>query len=193
MILPPRGRTSRKGVFSTRSPHRPNPIGISAIPLLSRKGPYLIVGESDLIDGTPILDIKPYLPYADSFTDASLGWMAKTEEAERLLPSYQVTLSRLAHEQLNWLKMNYQIDFLSKAISILERDPHPHRTRRITRSRGGILQLACGPWRVIYELEESTVTIERIAAGYPHRVFSDPKYAEVADRVAQEAFVQIWP
>ncbi len=79
-VRPPRlGGNVRKGVFATRSPFRPNGLGLSCVRLLrvedSGQGmPKLIVGGVDLMDGTPIYDIKPYIPYADSIPDASSGF-----------------------------------------------------------------------------------------------------------------------
>ena len=79
-VRPPRlGGNVRKGVFATRSPFRPNGLGLSCVRLLrvedSGQGmPKLIVGGEDLMDGTPIYDIKPYIPYADSIPDASSGF-----------------------------------------------------------------------------------------------------------------------
>ena len=79
-VRPPRlGGNVRKGVFATRSPFRPNGLGLSCVRLLrvedSGQGmPKLIVGGADLMDGTPIYDIKPYIPYADSIPEASCGF-----------------------------------------------------------------------------------------------------------------------
>ncbi len=79
-IRPPRLGGARKvGVLASRSPHRPNPIGLSAVRLkridLEAKGGIEIHLEGvDILDGTPVLDIKPYLPYADSIPDAKAGW-----------------------------------------------------------------------------------------------------------------------
>ncbi|MFQ7692939.1 MAG: tRNA (N6-threonylcarbamoyladenosine(37)-N6)-methyltransferase TrmO [Christensenellales bacterium] len=79
-VRPPRlGGNSRMGVFATRSPFRPNPIGLSSVTLEEVRlhtpdGPVLIVGGADLMDGTPIYDIKPYLPYADCHPDAAGGF-----------------------------------------------------------------------------------------------------------------------
>ena len=79
-VRPPRlGGNTRVGVFATRSPFRPNPIGLSSVTLEdvqlhTSEGPVLIVGGADLMDGTPIYDIKPYLPYADSHPDATGGF-----------------------------------------------------------------------------------------------------------------------
>lgn len=79
-VLPPRlGGKTRMGVFATRSPFRPNPIGLSSVRLLgidlhTKDGPVLRVAGADLMDGTPLLDIKPYLPYTDSHPDAVGGF-----------------------------------------------------------------------------------------------------------------------
>jgi tRNA-Thr(GGU) m(6)t(6)A37 methyltransferase TsaA len=74
MVKPPRGGP-RRGVLATRSPHRPNSIGLSAVELLSVEGRTLQLRGVDLLDGTPVLDIKPYVPYADAFPDANAGWI----------------------------------------------------------------------------------------------------------------------
>lgn len=74
-VRPPRGTRQRRGLFATRSPDRPNPIGLSAVRLLAVDGCDLRVRGIDLLDGTPILDVKPYLPYADAFPDARAGWI----------------------------------------------------------------------------------------------------------------------
>ncbi len=85
-VRPPRlGGNTRLGVFATRSPFRPNSIGLSSVTLEevvlhSPDGPVLIVGGADLLDGTPIYDIKPYLPYVDSHPDARGGFTEKTAD-----------------------------------------------------------------------------------------------------------------
>lgn len=74
-VRPPRlGGNTRMGVFATRSPYRPNPIGLSCVKLVRIEGTELVVAGADLMDGTPILDIKPYLPYADARPDAAGGF-----------------------------------------------------------------------------------------------------------------------
>lgn len=70
-VRPPRlGGNTRIGVFATRSTHRPNPMGLSVVKLLAVEGNRLLVGGADLLDGTPVLDIKPYLPWSDSLPEA---------------------------------------------------------------------------------------------------------------------------
>ena len=83
-VRPPRlGGNQRLGVFATRSPFRPNPIGLSLVRLVEigqdrETGPVLLVAGADLLDGTPIYDIKPYLPYADCRPEAGGGFTGRT-------------------------------------------------------------------------------------------------------------------
>lgn len=74
MVVPPRDREHR-GVFATRSPHRPNPIGLSCVRLLNVQGRKLLIRDHDFLHGTPVLDIKPYIPAYDAHTDAAAGWL----------------------------------------------------------------------------------------------------------------------
>lgn len=74
-VRPPRGARVKRGVFATRSPDRPNPIGLSAVKLVAVEGLNLRVLGVDLLDGTPILDVKPYVVYADAFPESRGGWI----------------------------------------------------------------------------------------------------------------------
>ncbi len=88
-VRPPRlGGNRRVGVFATRSPFRPNPIGLSSVRIVSIEqtadfGPVINISGADLMNGTPILDIKPYLPYTDAHPDARSGFA--TQPADQLL------------------------------------------------------------------------------------------------------------
>lgn len=79
-VKPPRGGPKR-GVLATRSPHRPNAIGLSTVELLKIEGRTLQLRGVDLLDGTPVLDIKPYVPYADAFPGAKAGWIDELDAA----------------------------------------------------------------------------------------------------------------
>ena len=87
-VRPPRlGGNKRLGVFATRSPFRPNPLGLSCVRLVEVRqdralGPVLVVAGADLLDGTPIYDVKPYLPYADCKPDAVGGFAAQPKGAD---------------------------------------------------------------------------------------------------------------
>lgn len=104
-VRPPRlGGNKRVGVFASRSPFRPNPIGLSCVKLerleeTAHDGTVLIVSGIDLLDGTPILDIKPYLPYADSHPDAA-GSYAEDFRDHRLEVEFpEVLLNRIPEEK----------------------------------------------------------------------------------------------
>lgn len=119
-VRPPRlGGNRRLGVFATRSPFRPNPIGLSCVrldrvELHTPSGPILYVSGADLMDGTPILDIKPYVPYADSRPDAAGGFTEGL--ADRTLDVvFPETLRAMLTEEQQ-----------AAVIGILERDPRPH-------------------------------------------------------------------
>ena len=82
-VRPPRlGGNKRMGVFATRSPFRPNPIGLSSVKLVGIEHGELIVSGADVLDGTPIYDIKPYLSFSDSHPDAKNGFAEETKDYE---------------------------------------------------------------------------------------------------------------
>lgn len=118
-VRPPRlGGNARMGVFATRSPFRPNAIGLSAVKLEEIRedaalGAVLIVSGADLMDGTPILDIKPYLPYADCIPDAVGGFAAAPDAA-----MLEVLLPQSLAEKL-------PADKRAALIGVLAQDPRP--------------------------------------------------------------------
>lgn len=79
LLAKPPGETRTRGVFSTRSPARPNPIGFGIVDLVRRDGSVLVVRGLDALDGTPVLDIKPYSPEIDCIPGATGGWRIKKE------------------------------------------------------------------------------------------------------------------
>jgi tRNA (adenine37-N6)-methyltransferase len=79
-VILPRGPRVRRGTIATRAPHRPNPIGLSAPKLLKIEGLVLYVEGIDLLDQTPVLDIKPYVPYCDAFPNARSGYVDDMED-----------------------------------------------------------------------------------------------------------------
>lgn len=83
-VIPPRGPKTRRGLFATRAPHRPNSIGLSAVRLKKIEGRTLYVEGHDMLDATPVLDIKPYIPFTDAHPDATSGWLA---EADLITPA----------------------------------------------------------------------------------------------------------
>ena len=117
-VRPPRlSRNEHLGVFATRSPYRPNPIGLSSVKLISVEetddGPVLTVGGADLLDGTPIYDIKPYLPYADCHSDALSGYTGFTSKHKLQVEVDDGELAKVSEDKREAL------------IKILSEDPRP--------------------------------------------------------------------
>lgn len=192
LVLPPRGAGKKRGVFATRSPHRPNPLGISAVPLLGIEGRELRIGKNDLLDGTPILDIKPYIETIDSFRGERQGWLGELEQQLASTKRYVVTLSRQAAAQACWLQETWNIDLLTRAREVLEQDPSPHRTRRIAKAAGGEFRMGCGAWRLFFKINAEIVSILRIQPGYPDSSLQARTKKPVPQREAQLDFLKRW-
>jgi tRNA-Thr(GGU) m(6)t(6)A37 methyltransferase TsaA len=193
MVRTPRGDTHRRGVFATRSPHRPNPIGMTNVPLIEVRGRELVVGPTDLLDRTPILDIKPYISAVDSYPDQRQGWLEEVEAQGAVPLRYVVTISPRAEEQFAWLAANWQIDFASKIRRILERDPSPSRRNRITGERNGLFRMSSGSWRVFFSVDGTRVTVYYVAPGFPMSLLTKEGFEVIPHYQAQLAFEQLWP
>ena len=135
-------------MFATRSPFRPNGLGMSAVKLLrvdteNPENPLLIVGGADLLDGTPIYDIKPYLPYADCRPEAAGGWTGG--EANRLLTVNcpEELLARLPEGKR------------AAALGVLANDPRPHYQSDPERIYG----LAFAGYELRFRVEGETLTV----------------------------------
>lgn len=118
-VFPPRMEGEKVGVFSTRSPHRPNPIGLSLVKIESVEKNGVWVSGVDLIEATPILDIKPYLPYAEALPEAKGGW---TADKSQKLP---IVIEFLCVEKLEkWKAKRPEIQALIE--QTLSLDPRPN-------------------------------------------------------------------
>ncbi len=199
-VIPPRGPQKRRGVFATRSPHRPNALGLTPVRLLGVEagGRLLRLGPCDLVEGTPVFDIKPYVPAYDAFPGAKAGWIDEVDAAERAAPRFEVVLAPRATEQAAWLREGHGVDFLPRLRELLGRDPAPHRTRRIRRvptEHGGGLEIGCGAWRALFVVDEAAarVTVTGLGPGYPGWQLEREGAEQVPDRAAQRAFLARWP
>ena len=148
-VRPPRlGGNTRMGVFATRSPFRPNNLGLSCVKLLGVEhtdefGTVLHVGGADLMDGTPIFDIKPYIPYSDCLVDASGGF---TDAAADFL--LDVNFS-------NALLQKLPPDKQAAAIGVLSHDPRPSYQRSPERIYG----LTFAGFDIRFSVAEKTLTV----------------------------------
>jgi len=170
-VLPPRSTTGRKGVFATRSPHRPNPLGISGVRLTRVEGLVLHIRDADMLDGTPVLDLKPYVAYTDAYPQAGPGWL---EDAARTgahsqpsdpLGAYAVVLEARAAEQAAWIQSRTGLAIAERIRSTLTLGPAPHPYRRIRRLAAG-LQLSVKEWRVRFSVSERAVRVTGIESGF---------------------------
>lgn len=148
-VRPPRlGGNTRMGVFATRSPFRPNNLGLSCVKLIGiehteTEGTVLHVAGADLMDGTPIFDIKPYIPYSDSFPNAIGGF---TDTAEDFIldvefPEYLLSLLPKDKQQA--------------AIGVLSHDPRPSYQRKPDRIYG----LSFAGFDIRFTVKEKTLTV----------------------------------
>lgn len=193
LVLPPRGAAQRRGVFATRSPHRPNPLGLTSVPLLGVSGRRLLLGPCDLVDGTPVFDVKPYVAAYDAFPDARAGWIDAMEKDLLEPPRFTTSLSPVAMSHATWLRDTWQIDFTPRLFELLSRDPTPHRTRRIRRRNTTEFEIGCGAWRAVFTVTADTVSVVAFEAAYPMKFLLRADYKDVPDREAQLAFVARWP
>ncbi len=152
-VRPPRlGGNTRMGVFATRSPYRPNPIGLSSVRLErivpdTPEGTVLLVRGADLMDGTPILDIKPYLAYTDSHPDAAGGFVSG-------LPDSPLTVD-CAPERLALLPAAKQ----KALLEVLRLDPRPHYQQDPDRIYG----MAFAGFEVRFRVRDTVLTVVDIA------------------------------
>lgn len=190
-VTPPRS-TRRRGVFATRSPHRPNPIGLSVVKLTSVSGLRVSVAGVDMLDGTPVLDLKPYLAYADSIPEAGGGWLgAEPGRAAGAVdpgPRWSVRFAPLAEAELNWLRERFGVELAPEIARRLALGPAPHAYRRIRRQPDGSFQLALKEWRVSFRVEGELVSVERICTGFRPGQLEAPEPALEAHRALIATF-----
>ena len=150
-VRPPRlGGNRRVGVFATRSPYRPNPIGLSSVRLVAveetKEGLTLLVSGADLMDGTPIYDIKPYVAYSDSHPDAVSGFADQVKD-------YALKVE-ICKELLTKIDASKQ----KSLITILENDPRPSYQNDPEREYGMLFS----DYEVFFKVAGDTLTVTKI-------------------------------
>ena len=153
-VRPPRlGGNTRMGVFATRSPFRPNPIGLTVVKLLTvedtAEGKVLIVAGADMMDGTPIYDIKPYLPYVDSVPEAVGGFTENTADYHLAVVCPEEMLRRVPEGERQTL------------LGVLGQDPRPAYQHDESRVYG----LPFGGLDVKFTVKDGLLTVTDILEG----------------------------
>lgn len=154
-VRPPRlGGNTRMGVFATRSPYRPNPIGLSCVRLESidlhtPQGPVITVSGADMMDGTPILDIKPYLSYTDSHPEAAGGFVADLGDRSLSVDCPPALLTPLPE------------DTRTALLAVLAHDPRPTYQQDPERIYG----MRFAQWEVKFRVADGCLTVLDIVPG----------------------------
>ena len=154
-VRPPRlGGNVRMGVFATRSPYRPSPIGLSSVRLVGieeteSEGLALVVEGADLLDGTPIFDIKPYLPTADLHLDAKGGFADEVKDYRLSVECSQELLSRIPEKKREGL------------LALLADDPRPAYQSEPERVYG----LAFSSYEIKFTVSDGVLTVQNIIEG----------------------------
>lgn len=176
-VLPPRAR-EKKGVLATRSPHRPNPIGLSVVRLVKVQGLRLEIEGVDMLDRSPVLDLKPYVSYTDAIVDASAGWLGADPSAP-----YRVTFEPAARAQLELLR-GFGVDLEAAVTAALALGPEPHAYRRI-KKEGATSVLAIKDWRVRFaERPERELAVIALFSGYSARELATATHPSMAAHAA---------
>lgn len=162
-VWPPRSK-KKVGLWASRSPHRPNPIGMTAVKILSIEGPTITVQGHDLMNQTPIVDIKPYLTYADSIPDARLGWLETEQE-------YSLEFSERAKAEVAFLEKQGLTEFSSALHQQLRFHPTDRRRKRVRplkspAATAGSFCFSYRTWRVDFHLDDTIVYIHGLRSGY---------------------------
>ena len=151
-------------VFATRSPYRPNPIGISAVELLEITPEGLLLGACDLLDGTAVLDIKPYIPEADAFPDAKAGWRDNIDKNKN-----EIIWSDTAAKQADFILENGNFDlrnFCDVQLTYRPTDNSRKRVEKCSDSADYILHFRTWKITFSYDTEKSLVNIIEINSNY---------------------------
>ncbi|MBC7741861.1 MAG: tRNA (N6-threonylcarbamoyladenosine(37)-N6)-methyltransferase TrmO [Bdellovibrionaceae bacterium] len=120
-VHPPRLEGETMGLFATRTPHRPNPIGLSLVELVEVKKDTLFFAGADLVEGTPILDVKPYLPHIESVANARNGWLGAVQKDDIEVSFTEKSLIQLQ----NWMTQSGRFELKEVITEVLKQDPRP--------------------------------------------------------------------
>jgi len=154
-------RSNKKiGVFATRAPYRPNPVGLSLVTLIQVKGLTLEIGPNDILNGSPIFDIKPFHPEYDIAPNAKIDWLDSATFKKNI-----ISFSPFAESQLNFLETNGVTELRTFIIRQLEFDPTNKNKKRVEQ-QPHYWVLAYRTWRVDFTFSENKIGVLSISSGY---------------------------
>lgn len=191
MVNVPRLPDEKKGVFATRSPYRPNPLGLSCVRLLEVRGRILSVCECDLLDGTPIYDIKPYINYADRFDAKQAAWLEQAESQE-----YQIVIPEYMAKKIDFAAKIANLNFRQFIQSNLRFEPLRADRKRVevlrTEDSGEILgRIAYRTWRLQFSVneEQRKIFVLDLFSGYSKEELSNLDNDPYGDKKIHQRFI----
>jgi len=189
-VTPPRAPDDKKvSVFATRSPHRPNSIGMSCIELEKVVGRKIYIKNFDLLHDTPILDIKPYIPYCDSFPDAKTGWIPEDIKA-----THKCYFSDQALKQAEFIHNAYDLNLVSFTELQLSNNPLIGKRKRLYTidADQGKYELGCRTWRIHFTINGSDIDIENITSSYEEGELIEGAHDKYGDKDVHRAFLEMF-
>ncbi len=184
MVLPPRGRDQKIGVFATRSPYRPNAIGISCVEVKNISKLKITVAGADILDGSPILDIKPYVAYADSFPGIEPAWLNEVQK-------FDVGFSITAHKQLKFLEDHDITQLKPFLLHQLEYEPTNSKKKRV-KPQGHNFVLAYRTWRALFSIVDQKIEVVSLSSGYSEHDLENPEDI-YHDKIIHLEFKKLFP
>lgn len=161
LVRPPRAPDKLIGVYATRAPYRPNPIGLTLARIEKVEDGRLYLNQVDLLDKTPILDLKPYVTDSDLASNPKLGWIDEIE-------NWKFQLSEKAQTQCEWLSQNGLPEIYDVLESQLGTNPLQFGRKRILDNEDGSYVLSYRTWRVLLKIDEAQKMsfVVSISSGY---------------------------
>ncbi len=189
--VPVPAEQDRYSVLATRSPYRPNPIGLSAVELREVASTGLELGPCDLLDGTPVLDVKPYIPDVDAFPEARAGWRDRVER-ER----WQVAWGAEALARARFILDNGGPDLENFSQVQLAWRPADATRKRVTAPDvNGCYRIGCRTWQLEFTLDEAVrmVSVGGVFSHYRPDELAPDAPDPYGDKALHRRFRRCWP
>ena len=176
----------RVGVFASRAPYRPNPIGLSCVRLVAVKGRNLEIADADLLDGTPVIDIKPYIPAADAFPSARAGWVDA-----QCSDHWQVDATDSFAADAEFVRAHGGPDLLATARLQLGTDPFDGSRKRVERTGDATGTFSLRMFRIDFAADTAVhrITLAALRSGYTPDELASPD-DPYADKSLHRAFME---
>lgn len=180
-----------RSVFATRSPYRVNPIGLSCVELAGIEEKKLLVRHIDMLDGTPVLDIKPYIPEADSFPDAVTGWRNCVQPAESM--RWQLEFQEPFLKQAEFILLHAGLDLVNFAKVQLANEPFDVSRKRVKHVDGDRWILGCRTWQIGFaaDMQNKKLILTEVKSNYSQEELLPGQEDKYNDKEIHRNFIHI--